>query len=502
MKKKVLLVVLDGFGEGPEGPGNALQKAHTPVMDKLKADYPYGLLDACGEAVGLTEGSMGGSEVGHFAIGAGRIVPQFQLAINRAIEDGSFMENEAIKSAFDHAERSESALHFVGMISDKGVHSHIDHLLALLDGAAQRGLKKVYVHAIADGRDVKERSVKGFLDQISQKIQKTEVGKLATLVGRYYAMDRDHNWDRTKVAYDLLTKGEGDFCAERDQGINEFYESGAEVTDYYMPALVFDKEGIIKGEDAVIFFNYRTDRTRQLTSAFVDDDFDHFERLEKSPHFVCMGPYSEKAPIAFTVHEVKNNLGELLSNQGIAQLRCAEKEKYAHVTFFFNSQRDEPYELEDRQMIDSHKVASFAEKPEMSAAEITETLVDAMKSDRYPVIICNYANLDLVGHSGDFEATVKAAEVVDDSLGALLKQAEVSGYVVMITGDHGNAEDMIYPDGSQKPSHSMYPVPLFVIDFDDPVASVENGGLSDLAPTLLKVIGLDQPEEMTGKALV
>ncbi len=497
-----MLVVLDGFGVGPDGDGNAIQKAHTPVFDRLNAEYPPGLLDASGEAVGLTAGSMGGSEVGHFAMGAGRIVPQFQLAINRSIDNGSFLENEALKSAFDHSLQHDVPLHLIGMISDKGVHSHIDHLLALIRGAEKRGIKKLFIHAISDGRDVPEQSMKGFLEQISAEIEKSDVGSIATLVGRYYAMDRDHNADRTKVAYDLMTNGEGTFYSSIEEGISSYYDSADEVTDYYTPPMVFDREGKIQDGDAVIFFNYRTDRTRQLTSAFDDPDYDGVEKRHGKVHFVCMGPYSDLSPVAFTIPEVTNTLGEWLSKKGISQFRCAEKEKYAHVTFFFNCQREEPYPLEERQLVDSHKVMSFAEKPEMSAAEITDALIDAMKSDQYPVIISNYANCDLVGHSGDFEATVKSVEVVDECLGRLLEQAKESGVMVMITGDHGNAEDMKYPDGAQKPSHSMNPVPLYVVSPDEETMAVNNGGLSDVAPTLLHLMGLDQPNEMTGKSLV
>lgn len=502
MKKKVMLVVLDGFGVGPDGLGNAIQKADTPILDRLNDEHPAGLLDASGEAVGLTAGSMGGSEVGHFAMGAGRIVPQFQLAIDRSIESGELLENNALKSAFDHSLEHDVPLHLIGMISDKGVHSHIDHLLALIKGAAQVGIKKVYIHAISDGRDVQEQSMTGFLSQISRVLEQTKTGSIATLIGRYYAMDRDHNNDRTKVAYDLLTKGEGDYYESPFDGVNAYYDSAAGVTDYYAPAMVFDRDGKIQDGDAVIFFNYRTDRTRQLTAAFVDPDFDGFERVLQNVYFVCMGPYSDIAPVAFTIPEVKNTLGEWLSEKKIPQFRCAEKEKYAHVTFFFNCQRNDPYLSEDRQMIDSHKVMSFAERPEMSAAEITNALIEAMKNDKYPVMISNYANCDLVGHSGDFDATVKSVEVVDECLGKLLEQARESGVTVMITGDHGNAEDMKYPDGSQKPSHSMNPVPLYIVLPSGERVDVKNGGLSDVAPTLLHLMDLQVPVEMTGKSLV
>jgi 2,3-bisphosphoglycerate-independent phosphoglycerate mutase len=501
MKKKVLLLVLDGFGIGEESPGNAIFSAKTPCIDSLmKQDY--GLLNASGESVGLTDGSMGGSEVGHFTMGAGRIVPQFSLAINNSIEDGSFSSNEALRSAFDHALETGTTLHLMGMISDKGVHSHIDHLLALLDEAKKTGLKKVFVHAIADGRDVKERSVARFIDCIQKKIDEIGLGSIATLVGRYYAMDRDNNWDRTKVSYQLMTRLEGDFYESIDEGISNYYESNDDVTDYYFPAQVYDKSGAVQTGDAVIFFNYRTDRTRQITSAFVDKNFNALERNIEEVAFVCMGPYSDQAPVAYMMPEVKNNLSKWLSRNEVRQFRCAEKEKYAHVTFFFNSQHEEPYPLEERELIDSHKLMSFAERPEMSASEITKLLVEKMQNGEHQVIIANYANCDLVGHSGDFEATVKAVEVVDESLKALLATAKDQGYSVMITGDHGNADEMKYPDGSQKPSHSMNPVPLFIIESGKETVSVKNGGLSDIAPTLLDLIDLEAPEEMTGTSLI
>jgi len=493
MQKKVLLVICDD---------NAVTLANTPNMDELRLKYPFNLLQASGEAVGLTEGSMGGSEVGHFTMGAGRVVPQFLLGINRAIEDGSFFKNPALVEAFKYAKSSGNSLHLLGMISDKGVHSHIDHLLALISWAGKEGIKNVYIHCITDGRDVEERSAKRFIEQIEKQIKESGAGKIATIIGRYFSMDRDTNWNRTEKGYRLMTLGEGEEFSDPHQAIDHCYKEYPELTDYYLPAMVIDKEGIVKEGDAVIFFNYRTDRTRQLTSAFVDPDFKEFKRAVNKIKFVCMGPYSEIAPIAFDVPKVKNNLANYLSDKGLTQLRCAETEKYAHVTFFFNSQVEEPVKGEDRILVHSPKVPSYAEKPEMSAPEVTEKVLGALEEAKHDIIIVNYANCDLVGHSADLNATIKAVEAVDDGVGKLYKQAMKSGYTMLLTADHGNADDMKYPDGSDKPAHSMNPVMFLVADADGKIKNVKNGGLADIAPTMLKILGLKQPKEMTGHPLI
>jgi len=499
---KVLLVILDGFGDAPPGPGNAIALADTPNLAKLRKEYSFGILQASGEAVGLTEGSMGGSEVGHFTIGSGRITPQFLLEINRAIKDGSFFENPELKGAFDYAKTKKKTLHLMGMISDKGVHSHINHLFALLEWAKKEGLTDVYIHCIGDGRDVRERSIKTYLEQLQAKIDSLGVGKIATVVGRYFSMDRDKNWDRTEKGYRLLTQAEGTPFADPIKGVEHFYENDHSLTDYYLPPIVVDKNGVIKEGDAVIFFNYRTDRTRQLTAAFVHPTFVGFKKLIGPVWFVCMGPYSAYAPIAFKVSEIKNNLTNYLSEKGIKQLRCAETEKYAHVTFFFNSQVEHAAKDEDRILIDSKKVPNYADKPKMSAPEITHTILNSLESGAHEVIIVNYANCDLVGHSGNLQATIKAVETVDDSVGQLHKKAMETGYTFMLTGDHGNADDMLYPDGSQKPAHSMNPVILLIADPEKKINKVKDGGLADVAPTLLKILGLPKPEEMTGDSLI
>ncbi len=510
--KKVLLVILDGFGEGPKNPGNAVMLANTPNLKKLRAQYPHGLLQATGEAVGLVKGSMGGSEVGHFTMGAGRVVPQFLLAINRAIKDKSFFKNPALKGAFDHAKKHGKKLHLVGMISDKGVHSDVSHLLALLDWAAKEKLKKVYVHCIADGRDVEERSVERFIKMIEKKIAEKKVGKIATMVGRYFAMDRDKNWNRTEKAYRLMTAGEGEAFKDPKKAVKAAYAKDAKLTDYYLPPILIDKNGLVETGDAVIFFNYRTDRTKQLTSAFVDPDFKEFSARGGSAsggkpaigkvHFVCMGPYSEIAPVAFQMEKVHNNLSQWLSGHKIRQLRVAETEKYAHVTFFFNSQVEHALPLEDRILVHSPKVPSYAQKPEMSAPEVTEKVLAALKKGDHQVIIVNYANGDLVGHSGSLKATIKAVETLDHCVGELYDQAMSSGYAMLVTADHGNCDDMLYPNGDPKPAHSMNPVQFLVMDPERKIKSVKNGGLADVAPTLLKLLDLKPPKEMTGKALV
>ena len=490
------------MGEAPEGSGNAVTLANTPNIDELRLKHPFGLLQASGEAVGLANGAMGGSEVGHFTMGAGRAVPQFLLTINLSIKDGTFFKNPALIEAIEYAKNQNKALHLLGMISDKGVHSHIDHLFALISWAAKKGIKDIYIHCITDGRDVKERSAKKFIKQVEEQIQKSGAGKIATIIGRYFSMDRDTNWDRTQKGYRLMTVGEGEEFDDPNTAIDYFYEADPDLTDYYMPPIVLDKSGLVKEGDAVIFFNYRTDRTRQITSAFVDPDFKEFDRVISQVKFVCMGPYSAHAPIAFDVSKVENNLANYLSDNNLTQLRCAETEKYAHVTFFFNSQVEEPVKGEDRILVHSPKVPSYAEKPEMSAHEITEKVIEDLKQAKHDVVIVNYANCDLVGHSGELDATIKAVEAVDDGIGKLYKQAMESGYTMLLTADHGNADDMKYPDGSDKPAHSMNPVIFLTVDVKGKIKNVKNGGLADIAPTMLKILGLPQPSEMTGKSLI
>ncbi|MBN2095908.1 2,3-bisphosphoglycerate-independent phosphoglycerate mutase [Candidatus Peregrinibacteria bacterium] len=502
MDKKVLLVIFDGFGEGPKGPGNAVKLAKTPAIDKLRSQYPFGLLQCTGEAVGLVGGSMGGSEVGHFTMGAGRVVPQFLLAINRAIEDKSFFKNPALSDGFHTAKKSGQKLHLLGMISDEGVHSHIDHLFALLKWAKKEELEDVYIHCIGDGRDVEERSIKEFLGKLQAKIDELGVGKIATIIGRYYSMDRDKNWNRTAEGYRLMTQGKGAVFDDWETAIDTCYKEDLRLTDYYLPPILLDKNGLVETGDTVIFFNYRTDRTRQLTAAFTDPDFKEFETAIGDVHFVCMGPYSEIAPVAFAVPTVKNNLAEWLSKNAIRQLRIAETEKYAHVTFFFNSQIENHFPLEDRILVPSPKVPSYAEKPEMSAHEITEKVLSALRDSEHQVIIVNFANGDLVGHSGSLEAAIKAVETLDECIAKIYDQAMQSRYTLLLTADHGNCDDMTYADGSEKPAHSMNPVIFLAADPEKKIKIVKNGGLADVAPTILKLLNIEPPEEMTGSPLI
>ena len=455
--------------------------------------------------MGIPKGTQGGSEVGHLTIGAGRIVLQPLLQIDNAIKDGSFFKKKALLAAAAHATKKNSAFHILGMISDQGVHSDIRHALALLDFAKKQGLTKVYVHAISDGRDVPPESVKPFLRQLQKHMKKLGVGQLATLVGRYYAMDRDKNLNRTAVAYDLYTKGKGAHESDPIKAVDTAYKAGLE-SDYYLKPILLNKDGLIHKDDAVVFFNFRTDRAAQLTDQFT---------TKLKPHFVAFGPYTTKAPVVFPQTVVKNNLGFVLNHEvpgggkKLKQLRIGETEKYAHVTFFFNSQVKEPFPTETRILVKSPKCPSYATKPEMSAPEITKKLLKEIPKD-YSLIALNFANLDLVGHSGDFKATVKAVEVIDDCLSKIIPAAQAAGYAVLITGDHGNAEYMIYEQtGGACPSHTRNPVPLIFISSAKPPLTLKKtshskatAGLRDIAPTILKLLDLKIPKEMTGKSLV
>lgn len=496
VNKRVLLCVLDGFGEGVDYEGNAITRAKAPFIRKLKEEYPTALLDSSGRAVGIPAGTQGGSEVGHFTMGAGRIVNQSLEDISQSIDNGSFFEMPDLIKAAEYAKKTGCAFHILGMISDQGVHSDIKHAFALLDFAKRQGLEKVYLHGIADGRDVPEKSLPGFLDQIDEAILKYGVGKLASLIGRYYAMDRDENFERTEKAFNLYVNGEGAGSDNAKKAVNDAYEAGLE-SDYYLEPILLDSGGLVKENDVLVFFNFRTDRAKQLTDMFLN---------KMKLHFIAMGPYTKKAPVLFPAIEVKNNLGSVLEENGLKQLRIAETEKYAHVTFFFNSQVKEPFQGETRKMIDSPKVASYADKPEMSAHEITDELIPELKKD-YSFVLLNFANLDLVGHSGDFEATKKAVETIDDCLSRIVPEALKNGYDVLITGDHGNAEYMIYENGDQCPSHTKNPVPFIFVS--EPVGKLKCddphkicGGLQDIAPTVLQIMGLEKPKEMTGESLV
>ncbi len=494
--KKVLLCILDGFGHGKDYKGNAITRAKTPFFDQLYRRYPWTLLNASGEAVGIPKGTQGGSEVGHLTMGAGRVVLQPLMEIDKSIEDGSFFKKKALLAAAAHAKKHKSAFHILGMISDQGIHADLDHALALLTFAKKQGLKKVYVHGITDGRDVPPQSAIQFIKRL-QKHMKKNGGELATLVGRYYAMDRDHNADRTQAAYDLYVKGKGMPATNPIKAIEAAYQGGLE-SDYYLKPILLNPEGLINKNDAVVFFNFRTDRAAQLTEMFT-------KKLK--PHFVAFGPYTTKAPVVFPQTKVKNNLGAVLDAKKLKQLRIGETEKYAHVTFFFNSQIKEPFKTETRIMVPSPKCPSYATQPEMSAPAITKKLLKELPKP-YSFVALNFANLDLVGHSGDFKATVRAVETIDAQLAQIVPAALHNGYTVLITGDHGNAEYMIYEDtGGPCPSHTRNPVPLLLIS--EPTTALKKtshskatAALSDLAPTILTLLGQKIPKEMTGRSLL
>lgn len=504
MDKKVLLIILDGYGEGKDYKGNAVINSKTPFIDGLRKEYPTTKLKCSGNEVGLPKGFQGGSEVGHFTLGAGRIVWQSLEEINRSIKDGSFYKKKPFLHAIERVKKNNSKLHLLGMISDQGVHSDYHHLFELLKLAKKHKVKNVYIHAITDGRDVPERSGEKFLKKLKKEMKKTGVGKIATMIGRYYAMDRDKNWKRTKKAYDLYTKGKGTKTDDPVKELKKQYDKGVE-SDYYIKPVLLDEEGLIESKDSVIFFNYRSDRASQITSSFTEKRFDKFE-LEKKvkPYFVCFGPYSKIAPVVFPPPKIKTNLGKYISKKGFPQLRIAETEKYAHVTFFFNSQEKEPYEKEKRIMVPSSKVPSYAEKPEMSANEITNKLLEAAKKKDFKFIALNYANCDLVGHSGELKATIKAVETLDKCLKKLVPKMKKMGYDVLITADHGNAEYMIYEDsGDECPSHTTNPVIFILVSDEYKNAKLEkNKGLKDVAPTILDILNLKKPKEMEGESLI
>jgi len=495
---KVLLVILDGFGEGNlHDPGNAQAKADMRFYKNLRKKYPWTLLRCTGEAVGLPEGVMGNSEVGHFTIGAGRKVFQSLAMINKSIREKSFFIEKEFLKMVKFVKKNNCSLHLFGMISDEGVHAHIDHLFALLEFLKMQSItKNVWIHCITDGRDVAERSAKEYIQKILDKTKQLGVGKIASIVGRFYAMDRDNNLERTKKAFDLMVKGKGFEEVDPLKAIDNAYKRGDE-TDYYLQPMILNKNGLVKKEDALIFFNFRTDRAKQITVMFTET-----EKFLNSKQFICFGPYSKICPVIFPMSEVKNNLGEFLSKKGLRQLRAAETEKYAHVTFFFNSQIKEPYKDEERLLIPSPKCPSYADKPEMSAYELTDKVI-AKLDENFDFIVLNYANCDLVGHSGEFEKVVDCCKILDKCLEKLIPIAQKEGYEILLTADHGNCEEMKYPDGSDKPSHSMNEVPCILISEKFKNVSLKKGkGLQDIAPTILKLMKLARPKEMEGVSIL
>ena len=503
-KKLVMLMILDGYGYSANTEGNAIYAAKTPVMDKLLEKYPHTLINASGLDVGLPNGQMGNSEVGHTNIGAGRIVYQELTRITKAIGDGDFFENDAFLKAVENCKKHGSALHIYGLLSDGGVHSHITHMFALLELAKRSGLTKVFVHGFMDGRDVSPTSGIEYVKQLEDKMKELGVGKIGTLSGRYYAMDRDNRWERVEKAYAALVYGEGVKENSAVEAIQKSYDAG--VTDEFVVPTVISDDAKISENDSVICFNFRPDRAREITRTLVDGDFEGFKRRNGffPVHYVCMTQYDAKMPnvdVAFKPEELKNTFGEYISNKGLSQLRIAETEKYAHVTFFFNGGVEAPYENEDRALIPSPKVATYDLKPEMSAYEVTDEVLKRINSGKYDAIILNYANCDMVGHTGVFECAVKAVETVDECMGKVIDAVLAQGGTVCVTADHGNADQMIDPVTHDVfTAHTTNPVPFIVAGTDCELRS--GGRLADIAPTMLELMKLDKPAEMTGESLI
>lgn len=508
MKKPVVLCIMDGFGKNPSDYGNAIVAAKTPNLDRLMAEFPMTYIGASGMDVGLPDGQMGNSEVGHTNIGAGRVVYQELTRITKSIEDGDFFENEALKNAVQSAIDNGTSLHLMGLMSNGGVHSHNSHVWAIVELAKKMGLQKVYLHCIMDGRDVPPTSGKDFVAEAEEKLKEIGVGKIATVVGRFYAMDRDNRWERVSKAYNAFVNGEGIQTNDPVKAIEESYEKvdadGKNITDEFIePTVCLENEGRIGKNDSIVFFNFRPDRAREITRTFVDPDFNGFEREYFPVTYVCMTQYDATMPnvsVAFKPQSLKNTMGEYLSSLGLKQLRIAETEKYAHVTFFFNGGVEAQYKGEDRILVNSPKVSTYDLKPEMSAYEVSEKVNAAVRSGKYDVVILNFANCDMVGHTGVFDAAVKAVEAVDTCVGTLYEAVHEMGGALLITADHGNADKMYEEDGSPFTAHTTNPVPFIVADY--PCTLREGGKLCDIAPTMLKIMGIAQPEEMNGTSII
>ncbi|MCR4803673.1 MAG: 2,3-bisphosphoglycerate-independent phosphoglycerate mutase [Lachnospiraceae bacterium] len=509
-KKPTVLMILDGYGLKEKKEHNAIAMAKTPVMDKLMAEYPFVKGNASGMAVGLPEGQMGNSEVGHLNMGAGRVVYQELTRITKEIEDGDFFKNEAFAKAVKNCKDNNSDLHFFGLLSDGGVHSHMSHMYGLLELAKREGIQNVYVHAFLDGRDTAPTSGKGFVEETLKKMEEIGVGKIATVMGRYYVMDRDNRWDRVELAYKALTDGEGVTAPDALTAVQQSYDKG-ENDEFVLPTVVTENGApvaTVKDKDSVIFYNFRPDRAREITRAFCADDFDGFNRNggRKDTTFVVFGEYDATIPnkiVAFHKVEINNTFGEILAAAGKTQLRTAETEKYAHVTFFFNGGIEEPNKNEERLLVKSPKVATYDLQPEMSAYEVCDGLVKAIKSDKYDVIIINYANPDMVGHTGVEEAAVKAVEAVDECVGKTVDAVLEVGGQMFICADHGNCEQLVdYETGAPFTAHTTNPVPFILVNYDEAYTLREGGALCDIAPTLLEMMGMEQPAEMTGKSLL
>ncbi|MFX3629481.1 MAG: 2,3-bisphosphoglycerate-independent phosphoglycerate mutase, partial [Ectobacillus sp.] len=501
-------IILDGFALREETYGNAIAQAKKPNFDRYWNEYPHATLTACGEAVGLPEGQMGNSEVGHLNIGAGRIVYQSLTRVNIAIREGEFDRNETFVKVINHVKEKGTSLHLFGLLSDGGVHSHINHMFALLRLAAKEGVEKVYIHAFLDGRDVGPQTAKQYIDAAYEVIKETGVGQFATVSGRYYSMDRDKRWDRVEKCYRAMVYGEGPTYKDPYECVNDSYENGI-FDEFVLPSVMVKEDGTpvatINDDDAIIFYNFRPDRAIQISRVFTNEDFREFDRGDKvprTPEFVCMTQFSETVGgyVAFKPTNLDNTLGEVVSQAGLKQLRIAETEKYPHVTFFFSGGREQEFPGEERILINSPKVATYDLKPEMSIYEVTDALVKEIEADKHDVIILNFANCDMVGHSGKMEPTIKAVEATDECLGKVVDAILAKGGTALITADHGNADEELTPDGQPMTAHTTNPVP-FIITKED-VQLREGGILGDIAPTMLTVLGVEQPKEMTGKTLI
>ena len=502
MKTPTTLIIMDGFGLGEAGPGNAVANASTPNLDRIFRDCPGCKLSASGLDVGLPDGQMGNSEVGHTNMGAGRVVFQDLPHISRDIDSGAFFQNSAYLEAMANCREWGSALHLMGLLSDGGVHSHITHLFALLKMAQEQGLKKVYVHCFLDGRDVPPSSGKHYVEQLQAKMQQLGIGQIATVMGRYYAMDRDKRWDRVQRAYDAIACGEAPFAADAADAVQKSYDAG--VTDEFMEPVVCVKDAQVQDNDSMIFFNFRPDRAREITRCFVDEDFTDVKRKTGflSVDFICTTEYDATMPnvtVAYPHQKLVNTFGEYISNLGLTQLRIAETEKYAHVTFFFNGGVEQVFPGEDRCLIPSPKVATYDLQPEMSAYAVTEEAVKRIESGSYDVVILNFANCDMVGHTGVYEAACKAVSTVDECVNRVVEATSKMGGVSLITADHGNAERMIDEDGEPFTAHTTNLVPFYIVGAS---VKLRDGRLADIAPTMLDLMGLEKPAEMDGQTLI
>ncbi len=501
-KQPLMLMILDGFGIAPQDDKNAIWLAKTPNLEHYIKDYPHTTLDASGMSVGLPDGQMGNSEVGHTNIGAGRVVYQELTRITKAIAEKTFFDNEALSGVMDACRAADKKLHIMGLLSDGGVHSHNTHLYALLEMAKQKGLTEVYVHCFLDGRDVPPDSGLDYVRQLEAKMQEIGCGKIASVMGRYYAMDRDNRWERVEKAYNAIALGKGVAAQSGAAAVEASY--GEDILDEFVVPAVVNGGAPVEAGDGIIFFNFRPDRAREITRTFVDDAFNGFDRTRIPVNYVCMTQYDASMPnvdVAFRPQELTNTFGEYISKKGLKQLRIAETEKYAHVTFFFNGGVEQVYDGEDRALIASPKVATYDLKPEMSAPEVTEELLRRIDSDIYDVIILNYANCDMVGHTGIMEAAVAAVEAVDTCAGKVVEKVLEKGGRVIITADHGNADKMVADDGGAFTAHTTNPVPMALVGEKEPV-KLKSGRLCDLAPTMLDLLGLPIPAEMDGVSLI